>query len=346
MALSHRIHLQNLATRVSMPNFGMMIELVSPVQTIQPAVLLVNSRARSGEESFRKARETLAGLRVPLVASHAITRPETFRNAIRECIGAGARRVIVGGGDGTVSCASDVLAGSGIALGVLPLGTANDFARSLGIPMNLEDACGVIADGEHTEIDLGLAGKRHFLNAASIGISSAITRRMTAGLKRRAGRLAYPAAAAIEASRFKPFRVRLQVGGRMIALEAFQVVIGNGRFHGAGQMVGPNASLQDKLLDVYVIASEPVADPAAKARVFRRTRQLMSLARVASMLRSGEHVQHPAVAHQRTREVVVESIPTRSVDVDGELLGATPMTFKVVPGALRVIVPRGNAGPR
>lgn len=328
-----------------MPIFGIMIELVSPAQSIQPAVLLVNTRARAGEESFRTARERLAAMRVPLAAAHAISRPESFRSAIRECIADGARRLIVGGGDGTVSCAADVLAGTGIALGVLPLGTANDFARSIGIPVDVEAACEVIARNEYTDVDLGLAGTRHFLNAATIGISSAITRRMTDGLKRRAGRLAYPAAAAIEAARFQPFRVRLQVGGRMIALEAFQVVIGNGRFHGAGQMVGPNASLQDKLLDVYVIASEPVADPSAGSRVLRRTRQLMSLARVASLLRSGEHVQHPAVAHQRTREVVVESIPTRSVSLDGELFGKTPMTFKVVPGALRVMVPRRNRVP-
>ena len=177
--------------------------------------------------------------------------------------------MIVGGGDGSLSAAARVLAGTGAVLGVLPLGTANDFARTLRIPTDLAAASRVIARGRVRRIDLGWTGRHAFLNAASVGASSELTRRLDDRLKRRAGKLAYPVAGAAAAAQ-PPFRVRIGVDGRTEELDALQVVVGNGRYHGGGRLVAPDARVDDHLLDVYVLVASSTPG-RARLRIARPT---------------------------------------------------------------------------
>ena len=303
-----------------------------------PAVLVVNTRSRSGREAFDYARHTLAGRGVPLMRCHALGRAQRLPEVLDELLERGARRVLVGGGDGTVSLAASRLLGRDVTLGVLPLGTGNDFARSLGIPDSVEAAVDVIVQGYTARVDVGLANGRPFLNAASMGLATAIARRLTKRLKQRAGKLAYPVAAAAELWEIHPFRVRMRADTQQVELMALQLVVGNGRYHGAGNMVAPDATLDDRRLHVYAIEA-PSAEAGREGTGLGHLQDISTLARIALKLRRGEHVEHPHVTLLRTSRLYVETDPVLDVNADGENTGRTPTLFEVRPAALRVYAP-------
>jgi YegS/Rv2252/BmrU family lipid kinase len=302
--------------------------------TRERTVLLVNARARRGEEAFEDARRALSASGVALDAAHRLEEPEALRAILGEELERGATRVVVGGGDGSLSCAAGLLAGSGATFGILPLGTANDFARTLRIPTDLEGAARVVARGAAREVDLAFAGARPFLNAASFGVSSELTRRLDGGLKKHAGKLAYPVAGAAAATAQEPFRLVLEVDGRTVELDALQVVIGNGRYHGGGRLVAPRAQLDDHRLFVYALAAASNGGDGPG-----RLRDLAALARYAYLLLRGRHLDHPRVFHAEAPRVVARTDPPLEIDADGELAGTTPAEFRVVPRALRVLAP-------
>jgi diacylglycerol kinase (ATP) len=303
-----------------------------------PAVLVVNTKSRSGKEAFERALEALATRGVPLMSSHALNHPRRLKRVLDEAMAMGARRILVGGGDGTLSSAVSHLLGRDVTLGVLPLGTGNDFARSLGIPGTLEAGCDVIAQGYTARVDVGLANGRPFLNAASLGLATSIARKLTTRLKQRMGKLAYPMAAATQLWEHQPFRVRMKADTQSLELDVLHLVVGNGRYHGAGNMVAPDAALDDRRLHVYAI-SAPSAESGREGTGLGQLEDVATLARVAMSLRSGEHVQHPAVTSLRTSRLYVEAEPVQEVNADGELIGRTPMLFELVPTALRVYAP-------
>jgi YegS/Rv2252/BmrU family lipid kinase len=293
-------------------------------------VLVVNVGARRGGE-LERAREALARRGVALAAAHEVREGAALRRTVRAELARGADRIVVGGGDGTLSTAAGVIAGTGAALGVLPLGTANDFARTLGIPGDLGRAAAVIARGQVRVVDVGRAGRRAFLNAASVGVSSALTRKLRGVLKRRAGALAYPVAG-VAAAGSPPFRARIEWDGEALELRALQIVVGNGRYHGGGRLVAPRARIDDRALDLYVVAA-----PARRGASTRRVRELAALARYALGLARGRHVEDPRVLHAQASRVAIETVPPLEIDADGELAGHTPALFQVDPGALRVL---------
>lgn len=304
----------------------------------EPAVLIVNAHARRGEEEFERAREALLRAGVPLEAAYALHEPDELPARIREALARGVKRIVVGGGDGTLSAAAALLAGTGAVLGILPLGTANDLARTLHVPDDLDRAARVIARGHVRGVDVGFAGKRAFLNAASVGVSTALTRRLDGGLKRIAGPLAYPVAGAAAAAEQRPFRARVETDGVVRELEALQIVVGNGRYHGGGRLVAPHAAIDDHRLDVYVLAAAPAERGATPGRP--RLRDVAALASYALRLVRGRHLEHPAVFHARARRAAVRTDPPLEIDADGELAGETPAEFRVEAGALRVLAPR------
>jgi diacylglycerol kinase (ATP) len=293
------------------------------------AALVVNTRSRSGERTFFEAIDRLADLGVSLGATYAIRDPVRLPETIREVLheGSGYRLLILGGGDGSVSSVVDFLAHHHVTLGLLPLGTANDFARTLEIPSDVEEACETIAQGKVVDVDLGLAGDNYYVNVASVGLGVGVTQTLSSGLKRRIGALAYPTAAIRAFLRHEPFAARLSFpedDHESVEYERLlQVAVGNGRFYGGGMVVAPDSGIDDRRLDIYAIE-------------MGRHRDLIGVARY---LKSGDFIRMDGVHHYRTERVRLETMPDLPVNIDGEVVARTPQDFSVVHNALNVLVP-------
>ena len=309
---------------------------LSPDITTGRVALIVNTRSRTGERTFFQALDRLQELGVPLGVTYAIRDPARLPETVREVLddGSGYGFLILGGGDGTVSSVVDFLAHHHTVLGLLPLGTANDFARTLGIPQDIEGACKAIAEGKLVDIDLGLAGDNYYVNVASVGLGVEATRALSPWLKRSTGPLAYPAAAIRAFLKHEPFSARLTFpDGDHESVEynrLLQIAVGNGRFYGGGMVVAPESGIDDSTLDIYAID-------------LGRRRNLLGIARY---LKSGDFIKMEGVHHFRTSRVTLETDPEMAVNIDGEVVARTPQDFSVAQNALNVLVPQDSTAAR
>jgi diacylglycerol kinase family enzyme len=170
------------------------------------AVLIVNAMSRSGADVFDEVRTKLIAAGIELIEAHAINNPDDIEPAVRSAI-ARAPMVILGGGDGSLSSNVDFFIGHGIVFAFVPLGTANTFAGSLGIPKDIDSAIDVIAHGERKWIDLGRINDDYFVNAAAIGLSPMIAQTVPHKIKRYLGKVGYLMWALWCALRFRPFKI-------------------------------------------------------------------------------------------------------------------------------------------
>ena len=290
--------------------------------------LVVNAGARSGGAAYRQAVAALHDAGVPLRERHAVTSGDELTRTLADVVAAGHDLVVVGGGDGSVSCAASHVAGTGTTLGVLPLGTANDLARTLEIPDDVTSACAAIADGKVVDVDLGRANGHAYLNVASVGLSVGVTQALRPALKRRLGPAAYPVATLLAYRRHRGFRARLDFpDGDHDPLELddlLQVAVGNGRHYGGGNAVSPTAGIDDHLLDVYAI-------------VKGRLREHISIAR---LLKDGSFVEHDRVVHLTTQRLRLTTDEPMPVNLDGEIATSTPADFAIERNVVHVVVPQ------
>jgi diacylglycerol kinase (ATP) len=306
----------------------------SSPQNLERAALVVNTRSRTGERAFFRAIDRLQELGVQLGVTYAIRDPARLSETVREVLDDGYRFLILGGGDGSVSSVVDFLAGRDAVLGLLPLGTANDFARTLEIPEDVEEACQAIARGKIVDVDLGLAGDNFYVNVASVGLSVGATRALSPWLKKSTGPLAYPLAAMRAFFRHEPFSARLvfpDEDNEPVEYDRLlQIAVGNGRFYGGGMIVAPESGIDDKTLDIYAIE-------------LGRSRDLFGVARY---IKSGDFINVESVHHFRTSRVRLETDPDLQVNIDGEVVTHTPQDFSVARNALDVLVPQDSTAAR
>jgi len=229
---------------------------------------------------------------------------------------------VVGGGDGTLNGSIDALARLKLRAGILPLGTANDFARTLRIPQDIDGACRVIARGHTRSIDLGCVNGKFFLNDASMGISSTIAAGLTRSAKKRWGVFAAAGMALSAVRKARGFTIDLRCDRAKIRTRAYQVTIGNGVFLG-GVVANFDASVHDGLLDMYVLESKRAGD----------------LARMLPYAAAGRHDANPFVLTGKGKRFTVKTSRRLKIFTDGEYAGTTPATIAVAPKALRVFVP-------
>ena len=300
------------------------------------AALIVNTRSRSGERTFFEALDRLQDMGVSLGATCAIRDPARLAETVTDVLsdGSGYGLLILGGGDGSVSSIVDFLAHHDVVLGLLPLGTANDFARTLGIPADVGGACDTIANGKVVDVDLGLAGGNYYVNVASAGLSVGVTQALSPWMKRRVGALAYSMAAVKAFLKHEPFSARLTFPeGDHEPVEhdrLLQVAVGNGRFYGGGMVVAPGSGIDDRSLDVYAIE-------------LGRHRDMFGVARY---LKSGDFIRSEGVSQYRTPSVRLETEPSMPVNIDGEVVTTTPQDFSIAQNALKVLVPHGSNAAR
>jgi YegS/Rv2252/BmrU family lipid kinase len=241
---------------------------------------------------------------------------------------AGALLVIVGG-DGTVNEVVNAVAGTDAELAVLPSGTGQDLARSQGIPSDLDEAVRVALEGETRTIDVGrveLADgtSRYFANVGSAGMSGAVARRANAMSKRLGGKATFFYALTREFLAWQNTRVTVELDGGVRRGGAMHdVIVANGRWHGGGMMLAPEARQDDGQFDVVTIGDVSKLD----------------FVTTAPKLYSGKYLSHPKVELLRSSTVGIDAAQPLPLEVDGEPIGTTPARFEVVPAALRLRVP-------
>ena len=285
------------------------------------AALIVNAKSRRGQALFDRACEALDPLGIP-VDAHAVEDPEDLDDTVKRALAKKPDIVILGGGDGTISGLVDHLVGKGVKLGVLPLGTANSFCRTLGIPLNIEAAVEVIANGVPRRIDLGMIDGDYFANAATLGIAPQIAETVPHNLKKVLGRAGYLSWAALQFVKFRPFWLTVDAGNGPQHLKVVEVRIANGRFHGGAEL------MEEAEIDNGEIVVECV-----RGHVKRRL-----IANWASNVLHLKSRREDTVVF-RGKKIRIDSRPRLPVSIDGEVLAHTPVTAKVAAGVIEVMVP-------
>ncbi|MBI0538823.1 lipid kinase [Roseomonas sp. KE2513] len=299
---------------------------VPPLLRPRRALVLVNARSRSGGQTPAVERALAALARAGTACLHeACASSEELAPLIRRHAAEGAvDAVVIGGGDGTLNAAAPALLDTGLPLGILPLGTANDLARTLGLPLDPAAAAQVIAAGRTRRIDLGLVNGHPFFNIASIGLSVAVTGELTAARKRRWGRLAYVVAAVQALARARPFSaVIARDGSPPERVRTVQIAVGNGRYYGGGMAVWEGARIDDGCLDLYSLEVEG----------------LWRLVLMALALRAGRQHRWRGVRTSCGGALEVRTRRPRRVSADGEIVATTPAHFALLPGAVQVFAP-------
>ncbi len=287
------------------------------------AALIVNVHSRKGEALFEQAREKLEAAGVRLVAAHAVRDPERLQDMVRDAVQSGAPMVIVGGGDGSLSGTVDELVGKDCVFGVLPLGTANSFARTLGIPLDLDGAVQVIAQGGRRRIDLGMIDHDYFVNAASLGLSPMIGKTVPHKLKRYLGRIGYLLWAVKCSVGFRAFRLVIDDGKAQRRMWSTEVRILNGPYHG-GVELSDRADVDSGEIVVQAVVGRSHARLAWDwyAKFFKlRDRDAQT-------------------EEFRGQSFRIETRPRQRISIDGEVVARTPATVKIAAGAIDVAVPR------
>jgi len=255
------------------------------------------------------------------------------RRLAREAVDRGAQRIIAAGGDGTLT---EVLNGiapqlDAVELAVVPLGTGNDLARSLGIPEDEIDAAVQLAvDGDAVAIDVGRFDGRerlHFLNAVSGGFGGDVSARLDSDAKQQWGPLAYWMTAISQLPNLAACDLHLELDDEVVEVEAYGVLAANGRCVGGGFTVAPKAAVDDGVLDIAVIAVQP-------------TTRLIA-AGFDALLQRHELSKH--ILTRRCRSLKITSKPPMAFSVDGDRVGRTDAAVELLPRALRMVV--GTTAP-
>lgn len=295
--------------------------------TLQKATLIVNTRSRQGKAAYESVVNVLRE-KFDLVEAHALKKPGMAPILAEKAIKAGVPLVIVGGGDGTLSACVPPFIGTDAVMGTLPLGTGNQFVRDLGLPINVIAACNALAEGKIASVDVGRINKKLFLTVATIGLTTHIAQELTADAKRRWGILVYGLVLMRALRKTHPFEITIKTGGDVKTFSSLQAVIGNGRLHGGSFPLAPDATITDGKLVIYALNST----------------NKWSLLRYALNLPGGKHVYLEEIPTFENSSGEITTRPVQKVTIDGETKISTPVSFDVLPKALRVIVPLDFAG--
>jgi diacylglycerol kinase (ATP) len=278
--------------------------------------------ARNAPIAARRLRER--GLRVTeLIGGSAEESASLARVAIRE----GADALVVCGGDGTLNLALQAVAETDTPLGILPVGTGDDNARTLGVPLkDIIAAADVIADGKTRVVDCGHVSTadgidRYFLGVMSVGFDSEVNERAN-DMSWPHGQARYLIATLAELRVFQPLPFTMTIDGTPLKQEAMLVAIGNGISYGGGMKVCPDANVSDGLLDMTVLAA---------VGKFEFIKAFPSVFK-------GTHTAHEYVTQHRFSEATIDA-PNQVVYADGERIGTVPAIVRVKPAAVNVFAP-------
>lgn len=245
----------------------------------------------------------------------------------RAALKRGCDLIVAAGGDGTLN---EVINGLGentgaVRVGLIPLGTGNDFARTLGLPTDVDQCIELFRAGHTRAIDLVRVTSdrvRYFVNVSAGGFSGLVNEKLTPEMKSTWGPLAYVRSAAAAFPQLRAYLTRIALDDKeTISENLYNVIIGNGRYVAGGIPVAPEALPDDGLLDLVLIPERPVAD----------------LAILAPQMLMGTHLSSASIIYRRAARISVNSKPGMWFNVDGELVGNDPAVFEVLPRALQFV---------
>jgi YegS/Rv2252/BmrU family lipid kinase len=282
---------------------------------------VINRHSRSGgvASGIAIARLNAAGVDLTVTSPHAATEVAPWIEAHAH----EAEAVVVAGGDGSLNAVAPALLKTGLPLGILPTGTANDLARTLGIPTAIEEAADLIAAGHTRCIDLGQVNGHPFFNVASIGLSADLASSLTRESKRRFGRLGYAFAALRVLVAARPFHATIVSPEGTVQAKTLQIAIGNGRYYGGGMAIEESATIDDGHLDLYSLEVDRVWKLLLMAKAFH----------------DGRHGLWEEVRATKGVSFEIRTRRPRPINTDGELGTATPAKFEVLPKAITVFAP-------
>jgi YegS/Rv2252/BmrU family lipid kinase len=263
---------------------------------------------------------------VKLIAAHAVKDPSKLNDTVLKAVNDGAPMVIVGGGDGSLSGTVDDVVDRDCVFALLPLGTANSFARTLGIPLDLDGAIQTIAGGKRRRIDLGIINGDYFVNCAAMGLSPMIGDTVPHKLKRYLGRFGYLIWATWCLIRFSPFKLSVDDGVEKKTLWATEVRIANGSFHGGVELV------ESADVDTGVIVVQAVVGRSKFRLIWDWISKSLKLAS-----------RQATTEEFRGRRLQVDTKPRLRISIDGEVVAKTPALAEVARRAIEVVVPADAA---
>lgn len=267
------------------------------------------------------------------VTMRSTRKPGDATELARAAVAARCKVVLVAGGDGTINEVVNGLVGSDTAMGVLPVGTGNVWAKEIGLPTlalaqrdRLLAAARMLVDGEVRRVDVGRAGEHYFLVCAGVGIDSTVTAQMEPRTRttKQLGTLAYVSAGVWVARDFGGVRSTIVIDGHTIRTKAVLIVVTNVQLYGGLVKMMPEARIDDGLLDI---------------RIFKGLGPVWVFRHAASVF-TQRHLRDPTVLHYQGRQVAIYTAEPFPLQLDGEPVGMTPVSLEAVPRALRVLVPR------
>jgi diacylglycerol kinase (ATP) len=290
-----------------------------------PRCVIINPKASAVKDikGLRKQLSRLGRTRI-YITKKTGDAEEFARAAARR----GCEEIIAAGGDGTLNeVVNGVAAHMGsVRVGLIPLGTGNDFARSLDLSADVEENIDILLAGKTMAVDVvKVRGERnrHFVNVSTGGFSGEVSEKMTPEIKRTWGSLAYLRGAAAALSELHGYRTTVVIDDKeRLSLDLYNAVVANGRFIAGGLPIAPDASVTDGLLDVVLIPKQSAGENALL---------------VAEII-LGKHLSSNRIVSRRAKKVTVKSRPGMWFNVDGELVGNEPATFSVIPQALKFLV--------
>lgn len=280
-------------------------------------LLVINPNSRNGDTDCNQIVEALAPLGD--VQIHQLSEGSGLGDHVDQ-LGSTLSRIVVAGGDGTLHYALPHVLRAGVPLGVIPMGTANDFARSMDLPTDFVAAAELIAQGSTRSVDVGVVNDRYFLNAVGIGLGPDLTRHMDKEKKKRLGVLAYLESLIHVVGRCRRRYATVQIDGQRKRSSFIQITIANGRHYGGGLLVCDKAKMDDGLL--HVLCVRPLTPFQLMLRALR--------------MKNGAVTDDDKLVHLKGSEVSIETIRCNEVTADGELITATPVQCRSLPRALQV----------
>jgi diacylglycerol kinase (ATP) len=279
--------------------------------------------SRNGLAYYRRLHEELPKHGLTIAEAHMVRRRRDLKKRVRQAVKAGKGLIVVIGGDGTQTAAVAELAHSNSVLAVVPAGTGNSFALSLGLKPDIDEVIETIVHGKELRVDLGIVNGTYFANFSTVGVIAEAAKETSKPLKRIVGPIAYGIAVITPLLRRKPFKMRVKWPGNDLKIVTHQAIVTSGRYFG-WQPVTPQAHIRSGDLAFFAAAGRTPAD---------------ALLTNAALLR-GEQT-HLANAHYfSARKITIKTKPKQDLNIDGHALGKTPATFRIARRALRVLVPQ------